>query len=129
VSLFVSIFHKETPEEKIRKLNFQRQKEVQKWEASSPDYARVNVHRWTLLDQDSRYRSHRTPRWIMRIAEKTWDNRMQKAVGVPIFLHKRFTTYKIDYNDYEGYLIFKGLKPSSITRIDSQLQQLHRKAR
>ena len=143
MSLLTKLFHKETTAEKLRRLNFLRQKEVQEWENSSPDSAYEfqaranssfqwypkNANRWLLLEQESRFPSHRPPKWIMRIADRTWDNRMQKGTGVPIFLHKRFVTYKIDYNDFDGYLIFRGLKPSSITRIDTQIQQSHRKAK
>ena len=139
MSLLTKLLHKETATEKVRRLNFLRQKEEQAWEESSPDSAGdyitnancsfrrcpKNSDRWRPLDQNSRYLSRRPPKWIMQLAERTWDTQLGKAVGVPIFLHRRFITYKIDYNDHEGYIILKGLKPSSITRIDSQLQKLH----
>jgi len=141
MELLNRLFRKETTTETIRRLNVQRQRETQKWEESSPDSAREQFlrsasnfrncpkysDRWLLLEQDSRSPSHRPPKWVARIAERTWDRQRGKATGVPIFLHRRFTSYKIDYNDFDGYIILKGAKPVSITRIDSQLQQLHKK--
>jgi hypothetical protein len=128
MGILTHLFKRETISEKIHRLNFLRQEEVRKWEESSPDSG--NGKNWILLDY---YGNHtpisRPPRWVTQLAESTWDTQRGRASGMPIFLHRRFVTYKIDYDDHFGYIISKGLKPPSITRIDAQLQQLHRKAR
>jgi hypothetical protein len=90
--------------EKYAQSRLARLDELKKWEASSPDtvwgFEPKKYRNWTYLSDNQ------IPYWIKRIAR-----RVNKQYRGPIFIHKRFISYKIGYNNYEGVIVFRGIKP------------------
>jgi len=115
---------------KYAQLRLARLEEVRKWESSSPETIYVwQTQRkcrksWTFLDIDQPSDSHRMPNWVKQAARKI--NVRNKG---PRFYHKRFVTYKIEYDDHDGVMVFKGIKPLRLVRVESELRRLRRRRR
>ena len=113
---------------KYAQLRFARLKEAQKWEAGSP--ASIHIWQtqrrcrksWTFLDIYESNDSRRMPNWVKQAARRI--NERNKG---PKFYHKRFVTYKIEYDDHDGVMVFKGIKPSSLVRIELEIRKLRRR--
>lgn len=79
---------------------------IEQWENSSPDSLHLFITKtksyrnWTYLE------NNHMPHWIRRIAR-----RIDEHSKTPVYIHRRFISYKIDYNDHEGVIVFKGIKP------------------
>jgi len=126
---------------KYAQLRFARLKEIQKWEASSPSsvhlfYMHHNSYKHWIIIEDyetyknghvvwgQRFSDYRIPNWVRR-ASKRIDERNKG----PKFYHRRFVTYKIEYDDQDGLMVFKGIKPSSLVKIESEIRKLRRRGK
>lgn len=126
---------------KYVQLRLARLREVEKWEASSPySVHRFYVHhrsyrRWTIIEDyetykdghvvwGQRFSDYRMPNWVRRASKRI--NERNKG---PRFYHTRLVTYKIEYDDQDGLMVFKGIKPSRLVKIESELQRLRRRGR
>ena len=116
--------------DKYAQLRLARLREVQKWEVSSPDtiYIWQTQRRcrknWTFLDIYKPNNSRQMPNWVKRAARRI--NVRNKG---PKFYHKRFVTYKIEYDDHDGLMVFKGIKPSSLVKIELEIRKLRRRGK
>lgn len=116
--------------EEYGQLRSARLREIQKWEASSPDtiYIWQTQRRcrksWTFLDIYEPNDSRRMPNWVKRAARRI--NVRNKG---PKFYHKRFVTYKIEYDDHDGVMVFEGIKPSSLVKIELEIRKLRRRGK
>lgn len=110
-----------------RQLWLARLREVEKWEADSPTsiwtlhtQRRWRKH-WTFLDIYSQKDSHRIPNWLRQAAR-----RINVQNRGPRFYHTTFVTYKVEYDGEDGLLIFRGIKPSRLVKIESELRKRRR---
>jgi len=127
--------------DKYGQLRLARLKEVQKWEASSPDsvhlfYMHPNSYKnWTIIEDYETYKDGHVV-WGQRFSDyriPSWVRRASKRINVrnkgPKFYHKRFVTYKLYYDDYDGVVIFRGIKPSGLVKIESEIRKLRRRGK
>lgn len=109
------------------RLRLAKLREVEKWEASSPTtvYVWQTQRRcrrsWTYLDIDEPSDSRQMPNWLKQAARRV--NVRNKG---PRFYHRRFITYRVEYDDVYGLMIFKGLKPSRLVKMELRLRRLRK---